>query len=798
MSIFGKSGRTRKATSRPGKSISLTVEALEDRQVPTALGWTTGVNLPSPESAVSALPSGGRILLFGNAGTQVESLASGASAWTSTGSIDIARSSPGVAFVQGKLLVFGGFAPSSGAATDSTIDINSGTAVGLSPMNSPRQSFAYTTDWTYAYAIGGIDDVGTLLNSIERYDPIDDSWTNLSPLPQALSGSQAVYGGAGKIYVFGGSTASGVSSAVYSYDIASDTWTLLPAMPVGESAGAAILGNDGIIDVVGGIGATGNSIATVQRFDPATQTWSVDTPLPTPISEEAIAIDNLGRIEVIGGSNRQGASAVPSSTVYVSDLAPTFASTPPANPTVVVGTTLTYTASASGTPAPTFSLVNPPAGASIDAATGAFSFTPSLGQTGTVQFDIRASNGFASADQTFSATVKAPAPTGVTVTGASLTSISLSWNASGGPVAYYRVYMDGQLPQFDIVADKVAGTTATIVGLASQIAGHTFYVTSFDQAGNESLFSAPIVGHTWTAGALQYTSNYGYYLSLPATHTLIIQLSNPGANPAPTSYAIVSGAPAGMTIDRTTGVITWTPTNAQALAGYFPVVSSTNAAGVVTLRLGIAVQYNYPAITVSYPGTTGSTAYANLPFQLKFNDSSGAAVSWKLTAAPAGATLSSDGSVHWTPTKAQALAASSVTFSVTATNYAGSSSFSVTVPLQTLAAPSNLTYVANRTAGTLDASWAASAFSALPVASYQVTLSYVYYTSSGSGRGGGRSFAHGGSWTVKVPAGSPLSASFSGVPILSLPANARFTLSVQAFDTAGTASPATVKTFTRP
>jgi hypothetical protein len=189
-----------------------------------------------------------------------------------------------------------------------------------------------------------------------------------------------------------------------------------------------------------------------------------------------------------------------------------------------------------------------------------------------------------------------------------------------------------------------------------------------------------------------------------------------------------------MTINTTTGLITWTPTDAQAPNGYFPVVSSTNAAGTSTLTLGIAVQINDPSISATFPGTTGGTAYSNLAFPVEFLDSSGAPkTTWVLDAAPAGATMSATGRVTWTPTVAEALAANTATFTVTATNYAGSSTYSVTVPLLTLAPPSHLAY--SISGSTLNATWVAPAISAKPVASYEVGLQYVYVT-SGSGRGG--------------------------------------------------------------
>ena len=380
----------------------------------------------------------------------------------------------------------------------------------------------------------------------------------------------------------------------------------------------------------------------------------------------------------------------------------------------------------------------------------------------------------------------------MTVSGSSLSTISLSWTANSGPVAYYGVYMDGQLAQYNIVADKLTGTSATITGLTSQAAGHNFSVTSFDTAANESLFSPTALGRTWFLGQLQYSPSY---LSIAATHQLVFTVSNPTAYPQPTAYAIVSGAPAGMTINPSTWVVTWTPTDADALHGYFPTVSSTNVVGTVTVRAGIAVQIKYPAITVSYPGTTGSAAFSNLLFQTQFSDGSGFPVNWKLNSGPAGATLSTSGLLTWKPTIAQALAANSVTISVTATNYAGSSTTSITTPLLTASAPGNLSYKVNTPAGTIGVNWTPPIFDASPVASYLVTLTYSY-TVSGSGRGGGGSQTVTSTRITSV-SGSILGTIFSEISFGSLPTRrTRFTIPVAAIDPAGNKSAAAGSAFT--
>ncbi|WP_214110960.1 galactose-binding domain-containing protein [Acrocarpospora catenulata] len=78
-------------------------------------------------------------------------------------------------------------------------------------------------------------------------------------------------------------------------------------------------------------------------------------------------------------------------------------------------------------------------------------------------------------------------PTGLTVTGKTTTSVSLSWNPSTDNVGVtgYSVRQAGA------VVASVTGTTATVNGLNPATA-YTFTVTAKDAAGNESQPSAPV------------------------------------------------------------------------------------------------------------------------------------------------------------------------------------------------------------------------------------------------------------------------------------------------------------------
>jgi uncharacterized repeat protein (TIGR03806 family) len=91
-------------------------------------------------------------------------------------------------------------------------------------------------------------------------------------------------------------------------------------------------------------------------------------------------------------------------TIINDDIAPTFTSS--AVTTGNVGVVYSYDANASGSPAPTFSLVNAPAGMTINSASGVIAWTP--GATGPFNVTVRASNGVSpNADQSFTIIVAA-------------------------------------------------------------------------------------------------------------------------------------------------------------------------------------------------------------------------------------------------------------------------------------------------------------------------------------------------------------------------------------------------------
>ena len=96
---------------------------------------------------------------------------------------------------------------------------------------------------------------------VQAYDPLTDTWTEMAPLPTALYGLTAATGPDGKIYVFGGNyrteiqTDRGINvivNTVEVYDPLTNTWTTAPPLPSARANLASAAGQDGRIYVLGG------------------------------------------------------------------------------------------------------------------------------------------------------------------------------------------------------------------------------------------------------------------------------------------------------------------------------------------------------------------------------------------------------------------------------------------------------------------------------------------------------------------------------------------------------------------
>jgi len=204
------------------------------------------------------------------------------SRWNTRANLIDANSEMGVAELNGKIYVLGGY-PASRVTVDTVQVYDSAsntwqlTVPLLLGVNHSMPAVANGK----VYVIGGQTDTGSAyVNNVQEFNPATSNWTSRATMPTARSaGAAAVIGD--RIYVAGGRPPRGNDFAVY--NATSNTWQTLPNLPTQRNhlAACAI---DGKIYVVGGrlqAGFTSAMTNILEVFDPATTNWTTRAPMPT-------------------------------------------------------------------------------------------------------------------------------------------------------------------------------------------------------------------------------------------------------------------------------------------------------------------------------------------------------------------------------------------------------------------------------------------------------------------------------------------------------------------------------------
>jgi hypothetical protein len=219
--------------------------------------------------------------------------------WVSKASMQVARSSLGVAVVNGKIYAIGGYAENGVVGTNEEYDAETDTWTYKSSMPTPMGQFATAAYQNRIYCISG--------NVSEVYDPATDTWETREPMPTPRSGVGANVVN-GKIYVTGGYvpnssslTGSSFVSLNEVYDPETDSWTTKAEVPT-----AVVSSRSAVVDSK--IYIIQNDLT--QIYDAVTDTWSLGTPLPYSSSGFKSAVATAGvyapkRIYVFGGGETQ-------------------------------------------------------------------------------------------------------------------------------------------------------------------------------------------------------------------------------------------------------------------------------------------------------------------------------------------------------------------------------------------------------------------------------------------------------------------------------------------------------------
>ena len=191
------------------------------------------------------------------------------------------------------------------------------------PMALPSHHVAFTEYRGKIYAFGGFvlpqsgPPAWVPINNAWEYDPANDSWKALAPMPTKRGSPVAVTVG-DKIYVIGGAVPGPNQSAVHparphtsvgtveEYDPATNSWRARASMPTPRNHAVAGVVNGKSYVIGGRVGAAfisggSSNIGVVEAYDPATDSWSQGLPrMPTARSAGAAGVYG-GRIYVTGG-----------------------------------------------------------------------------------------------------------------------------------------------------------------------------------------------------------------------------------------------------------------------------------------------------------------------------------------------------------------------------------------------------------------------------------------------------------------------------------------------------------------
>jgi hypothetical protein len=171
----------------------------------------------------------------------------------------------------------------------------------IKDMNIARWGFGTAVVEDKIYAIGGQNDMFNYqgLDTVEEYNPSENTWTTKQPLssPRSYFATAVVND---KIYIIGGYSNGKKTDEVLEYDPKTGTSTLKSKMPGGPRAGCGcgVVGN--IIYVVGGFEENGTPSNRVEAYDPESDTWSKQPNMPTARGNLAVVSWN-NKIYAIGG-----------------------------------------------------------------------------------------------------------------------------------------------------------------------------------------------------------------------------------------------------------------------------------------------------------------------------------------------------------------------------------------------------------------------------------------------------------------------------------------------------------------
>lgn len=244
--------------------------------------WVTAPSLSDKRWGITSCAANDKIYLFGGAGfgTRVEEFDPATGQFTTRTPIPTSRRyGSSCVLVGDEIYLIGGYSESNVILNNVDIynPVTDTWTIG-DPMGAPRYNLSLAAIDGKIYAIGGRNGTSNTLGTVDEYTPQSGSWVRKAALPIGHH-SPATVTVDGKIYAIGGINSVGASNFVYEYDPQSDSWSMMAMMPTSRTGHTSAVMNGHIYVIGGSIGADGLSI--VEKYDPSTDTWETKTDMPT-------------------------------------------------------------------------------------------------------------------------------------------------------------------------------------------------------------------------------------------------------------------------------------------------------------------------------------------------------------------------------------------------------------------------------------------------------------------------------------------------------------------------------------
>ncbi|HEY9165551.1 MAG TPA: kelch repeat-containing protein [Candidatus Kryptonia bacterium] len=153
----------------------------------------------------------------------------------------------------------------------------------VAPLNTPRVFACSATIHDSIYVMGGADDSGNVVGSVEVYDPVSNSWHYRSSMLHPRKGAAAEVVD-DKILVFGGAGVLGLRKDVEEYSVADDQWSETYEMRFGHAYHKVFMAHEHIY-IFGGISDVTsiiNPYGLIEKYDPEEGASQVSVVLHTP------------------------------------------------------------------------------------------------------------------------------------------------------------------------------------------------------------------------------------------------------------------------------------------------------------------------------------------------------------------------------------------------------------------------------------------------------------------------------------------------------------------------------------